>query len=114
MYSKLRYVLVFILFMGFCEVYGQQSETFKSVQDSKEENLQSVQEKGEELQNKVFTKIDSLANKSANLLQITTDSLNNLTEAIPPWRKSVTCVKQWKAGFLTRTMKQRAIDEHKV
>ena len=88
MYSKVRYVLVFILFIGFCEAYGQEVETTEPAQNGVATDIQYApapagrKEKGSELQNKVFTRIDSLSNKSANLLQSPTDSLNNLSEAI--------------------------------
>jgi len=82
MYSKVKYLLVFVLLMGFCQAYGQQSETSEPAQSGVAKDIQYVKEKGEELQDKVFTKIDSLSGKSADILQTTTDSLNNLSEAI--------------------------------
>ncbi len=82
MYSKVKYLLVFIMVVGFCQGYAQHAETTEPAQSGVAKDIQYVQEKGEELQGKVFTRIDSLSNKSANLLQTTTDSLNNLSEAI--------------------------------
>jgi len=84
MYSKVKYLLVFVLVVGFCQAYGQQSETIKPAQSGVVRDIQYVpapagrKEKGGELQNKVFTRIDSLSSKSATLLQTTTDSLNSL------------------------------------
>jgi cell division protein ZapA (FtsZ GTPase activity inhibitor) len=68
--------------MGFCQAYAQQSETIESVQSGVAKDIQYVQKKGGDLQDKVFTRIDSLSNKSANLIQTTTDSLNNLSSII--------------------------------
>jgi len=95
MYSKVapapagRYVLVFILLVGFCEAYGQQAETAEPAQSGVAKDVKYApaslvgrQEKGGELQDKVFVKVDSLSAKSTNILQTTTDSLNNLSEAI--------------------------------
>ncbi len=82
MYSKVKYVLVFILVVGFCQVHAQQAETTEPAQSGVATDIQYVKEKGEQLQNNVFTRIDSLSNKSANLLQTTTDSLNNLSSVI--------------------------------
>ena len=89
MYSKVKYLLVFVLFVGFCQAYGQQAETTEPAQNSVGENLKNIHnlparlnEKGGEIQDKVVTRIDSLSNKSATLLENATDSLNNLSSSI--------------------------------
>ncbi len=58
MYSKAAYVLVFILFVGFCQGYAQQSETTEPAQNGVVKDIQYAKEKGEQIQNKVFTRID--------------------------------------------------------
>ena len=82
MYSKVKYLLVFVLVVGFCHGYAQQSETTEPAQGGVAKDIQYAKEKGEQIQNKVFTRNDSLSNKSADILQTTTDSLNNLSEVI--------------------------------
>ena len=82
MYSKVKYLLVFVLVVGFCQAYGQHAETTEPAQNGVVKDIQYVKEKGGEVQDKVFVKVDSLSNKSATLLQITTDSLNNLSSTI--------------------------------
>ncbi|MCK5851350.1 MAG: hypothetical protein KAH23_10580, partial [Kiritimatiellae bacterium] len=85
----MKYLLVFVLFVGFCQAYGQQAETTEPAQNSVGENLKNIHnlparlnEKGGEIQDKVVTRIDSLSNKSATLLENATDSLNNLSSSI--------------------------------